>query len=244
MFHNNNPEPADAQRNAPQKIAENGKEAQSLWVPTDSVGLYTLVLALFTALLVGVSGLQGWFLLRADKTALKAANAAELNAEALISVERAQLFVIVRHSNLFDVLRGPRFYRETESMNGAFIPRAELEFVIRNTGRTAAILQDVSYQFVQADAETTMWQYSYRDTIVNAVIEGGNETSPATPCVMEETLTLGDGIAIIDGERPLYFYGFVIFRDTFKNRHQYFWRHEYRGNRFVLVHEEERPAEM
>jgi hypothetical protein len=176
--------------------------------------------------------------------ARETAEAAKLNANALISAERAQLFVIVQHSNLFDVLRGPRFYRETESMNGAFIPRAELEFVIRNTGRTAAILQDVSYQLVQADAETTMWQYSYRDTIVNAVIEGENETSPATPCVMENQLTLDDGIAVIDGERPLYFYGFVIFRDTFKNRHQYFWRHEYRGNRFVLVHEEEQPAQI
>jgi hypothetical protein len=56
-------------------------EVQSLWVPTDSVGLYTLVLAAFTALLVVVSGIQGYFLLRADKTARIAANAAQLSAE-------------------------------------------------------------------------------------------------------------------------------------------------------------------
>jgi hypothetical protein len=54
---------------------------------TDSVGLYTLVLAVFTGLLVGVSGVQGYFLLRADKTARIAANAAALSAKAAIAIE-------------------------------------------------------------------------------------------------------------------------------------------------------------
>jgi hypothetical protein len=67
------------------KINENGDNVQSLWVPIDSVGLYTLVLAVFTGLLVGVSGVQGYFLLRADKTARIAANAADLSARAAIA---------------------------------------------------------------------------------------------------------------------------------------------------------------
>jgi hypothetical protein len=62
-------------------------EAQSLWVPVDSVGLYTLVLAVFTGLLVGVSGVQGYFLLRADRTARIAANAAKRQADAAIGIE-------------------------------------------------------------------------------------------------------------------------------------------------------------
>jgi hypothetical protein len=69
-----------------QKIAEHSAKTESLWVPTDSVGLYTLVLAVFTGLLVGVSGIQGYFLLRADKTARIAANAADLNARASIAL--------------------------------------------------------------------------------------------------------------------------------------------------------------
>jgi len=173
----------------------------------------------------------------------EAADAAKMNAEALVSAERAHLFVIVQHDNLFDALRAPRFYRETESMRDSAISRPELEFTIKNTGRTAAIIQDVSYQIIQADAGTTLWQYAYRDTIVNAVIEGGNETSPPTPCLMESTWTLADGIAAIDESRPIYFYGFIVFRDTFERRHQYFWRYEYRGRRFVLVHEEEHQVE-
>jgi len=225
---------------------ENSKEKND-----EALARYTLWLVVFTGILalatVGLGIATVGLYATGEKqigVALKAANAAELNAEALISAERAQLFVIVKRTNLFDALMGTRFYRETESMRGSRIPRPELEFTIKNTGRTAAIMQDVSYQIIQADPDTTMWQYAYQDTIVNSVIEGGDETAPPTPCMMDVNWTLGDGIAATDGDRPVYFYGFIVFRDAFKRRHQYFWRHEYRDNRFVLVHEEEQPAQI
>jgi hypothetical protein len=72
---------------AAQEEHKNNEQAQSLWVPTDSVGLYTLVLAAFTFLLVVVSTAQGFFLLRSDKTARIAANAAALSAKAAIAIE-------------------------------------------------------------------------------------------------------------------------------------------------------------
>jgi hypothetical protein len=45
------------------------------------IAYYTKWLALFTGALVAVSGIQGYFLLRADRTARIAANAAQLSAE-------------------------------------------------------------------------------------------------------------------------------------------------------------------
>jgi uncharacterized membrane protein len=83
----NGKETAASQQQAADKKIENHTETQSLWVPTDSVGLYTLVLAVFTGLLAIVSGVQGVFLLRADKTARIAANAADLSAKAAIAVQ-------------------------------------------------------------------------------------------------------------------------------------------------------------
>src|SRR5271163_158609 len=62
-----NPEQSAADQIAKEKVAEHNTKIESLWVPTDSVGLYTLVLAVFTGLLVAVSAGQGYFLLRADK---------------------------------------------------------------------------------------------------------------------------------------------------------------------------------
>jgi hypothetical protein len=240
------PQRAEQQAATNQRTNDEGysrHEAKSLWIPEDATGFFTLWIAAFT----GILAISTIFLWRATRDAAivgrAAADAALLNAEALVSAERAQLFVIVQSNNLHNVLMGARFYRDTESMHNSTIPRPELEFTIKNTGRTAAIMQDVSYQLIQADAETTFWEYAYQDTIVNAVIEGGNETSPPTPCIFESNLTLADGIAVIDGDRPIYFYGFIIFRDTFKRRYQYFWRYEYRSRRFVLVHEEEQQIE-
>lgn len=53
-----------------------GAESQSLWIPIDSVGLYTLVLCVFTAILAIVSIFQGAMLIRANKTAKISADAA------------------------------------------------------------------------------------------------------------------------------------------------------------------------
>jgi hypothetical protein len=58
----------DVEQQAPNKASEHHENAHSLWVPTDSVGLYTLVLAI-------VSAAQGYFLLRADRTARTTAEA-------------------------------------------------------------------------------------------------------------------------------------------------------------------------
>jgi hypothetical protein len=230
---------------AAKKTGFKADECKTFWERTtsDPIALFNLVLA-FSTVGLWVATIS---LYRAGErqiaVARESAEAAKLNAEALISAERAQLFVIVQGNNLFEALRGAMFYRETESMRDSRIPAATLEFTIKNTGRTAAIMQDVSYQIIQADVGTTLWQYSYQDTIVNAVIEGGKETSPSTTCAMESAWTLVDGMAALDGDRPVYFYGFITFRDTFKREYQYFWRYEYRGRRFVLVHEEEHQIE-
>jgi hypothetical protein len=76
------------------------KETQSLWVPVDSVGLYTLVLAIFTGVLASVSIFQGVMLLRADKTANITAESSKISAAATLeqvktfrNIQRAELQV-------------------------------------------------------------------------------------------------------------------------------------------------------
>jgi hypothetical protein len=82
---------AASEQKPPDKAAEHQHETQSLWIPTDSVGLYTLVLAVFTGLLVAVSGFQGYFLLRSDRTARISAEAAKKSADHIPRVERAYI---------------------------------------------------------------------------------------------------------------------------------------------------------
>jgi hypothetical protein len=170
------------------------------------------------------------------------AEAGKLNAQALIEVERAHLFIIIRSDNVHTATRGVRLYGgpNSASMHNAQIMPPELEFVIRNTGRSTAVMRAVSYQLVQANAENTQWDFVFRDTIVNPVVLADSETEPPTACRLQRIWTIRDGSdAVVDETRPLFFFGFVTFSDTFKTDRQYFWRYQYRGNRFVLVDEEE-----
>jgi hypothetical protein len=93
---------AATEQHSTDKKTENNENAQSLWVPVDSVGLYTLVLAVFTGLLTLVSAAQGYFLLRADKTARIAADAANLNAKAAIAIELPIIRIPPGRAALFD----------------------------------------------------------------------------------------------------------------------------------------------
>ncbi len=77
--------------------------AHSLWVPTDPVGLYTLVLAVFTAVLALVSIFQGFILIRSDKTARISAEAAKRSADAAVAAESGRFSIVIEDTN-FDYM--------------------------------------------------------------------------------------------------------------------------------------------
>jgi hypothetical protein len=128
------------------KINTDSDKAQSLWVPTDSVGLYTLVLAVFTGLLVAVSTGQGYFLLRADKTARIAANAAVTQANAIIGAERPYVFFKITKPGLLF------------AQNAIIIPdpdtNGRLHFELINAGRTPAMLEEVKGNYTVIEGIT------------------------------------------------------------------------------------------
>lgn len=92
----------------------------------DRIALYTLWLAILTGGLVFVSGFQGYFLLRTDKTAAKSADAARKSAEHIPRVERAYVF-------LFDEVRHAR---TPNPLGGTIL---EIQFAFKNHGKTPAI---------------------------------------------------------------------------------------------------------
>jgi hypothetical protein len=218
----------------------------------EAIARYNKYLAIFTGILaVAIVGLGlatiGLYLAGEKQIAVakESADAAKLNAQALIEVERAHLFIVVRSDNVHIATRGVRFYGDANSanMHDAQIMPPALEFAIRNTGRSAAIMHAVSYQLVQAMADNIHWDFAFRDTIVNPVLLANSETEPPTPCELRRTWTIRDGIDAVSETRPLSFFGFVTFTDTFKMDRQYFWRYQYQGGRFVLVWEDEQSPQ-
>jgi hypothetical protein len=115
----------------------------------DRIAKYTLWLAILTGALVCVSAFQGYFLLRADKTAriaaeaaLKSAIAAAQSAEAQIAVEGGRLLCLPQDCSFWNQVgsladRWPQ--APVKPLNRIF----DVSFVLKNYGKTPATLIEV-----------------------------------------------------------------------------------------------------
>jgi hypothetical protein len=118
-----------------------GQRFSKIWDRTweDPVAFYTFILSLFTGLLAFVSGIQIYFLIRADQTARIPAEAARLTAEAAVN---AKLPVI--SFDLPDLAKMDGPLPEGTLFVGEDLDGPPTEYVgittisVRNTGQTPA----------------------------------------------------------------------------------------------------------
>lgn len=217
-----------AEQHSTVKVGENHDKVQALWVPTDSVGLYTLVLAAFTGLLVGVSVFQGVMLLRAEKTTRIAANAADLSARAAIAIELPILRVRGSQIELADIDEGTDLNGPYASVLLEGLPRQHSvvsDIEIKNFGRTHAfpIHVDLGFSVGELPKEPAYIQTSRRP--------GGAVIEPNEPTRMEVHfgihLTPEQVLAVQAEETILWLYFSVAYRDFMNTRHDarfcYYW---------------------
>ncbi len=237
-----------------------GQRLSIVWNRTweDPVAFYTFVLSVFTGLLAIVSAFQIFFLIRADKTArrsanaaIEAANAAKRNADALISAERAHLYAVIEGSNLQDSIAPVTMYNFGNRAEGGtwdddtFIStRPAVRFLLKNLGKTPAVVTEIGYQLIQGVEGQRVWEHEIPlATLVRPVIDGSAQ-SEAVDCGLRDSgFNVGAAKAAMDGTRPLYFYGHVAFIDSFNRRYTYFWRYQNMGITFVMVRSEEQPEQ-
>lgn len=209
-------EPGSFDQKAKEKIADYNKP-RSLWVPTDSVGLYTLALSVFTALLVVVSASQGYFLLRADKTARIAANAAAHAAEAQIAIEGGRLICQPTTTTYWDQV-GQWVSRYPNSPDMTLNNRAiGIQFVLKNYGKTPATLREINAVMFKSASPPPHIE------LTTNILDLPNETVVApgfatggfiVPC-RDHFATMADGIAIQSGDQHLWFHGRAVYDDVF-----------------------------
>ncbi len=123
--------------------------------------------------------------------------------------------------------------------DGTVTAKPAVEFTVKNLGKSAAIMSQISYQLIQGAEDQRLWDYAISDVIVDPVIEGGDESKPPTSCQFSSAFCVGDSREALDGDRPLYFYGHISFVDTFNREHTYYWRYRNDRQRFVLVYQNE-----
>jgi hypothetical protein len=205
-----------AEQQAASKVSENGEKTQSLWMPTDSVGLYTLVLAVFTALLVGVSSVQGYFLLRADRTARIAANAADLSARAAVNIELPILAARVSQFGFGNA-------RETVEGNDEVYDYCVAgQLNIANGGRTKASPLQVECGWIFGDQLPFIPIYSFtKHLTLNAILDPEDDEPMhvnISKCVFKTGL--GFRNAVRDGKSKLWFCCRITYLDFMQERHE------------------------
>jgi hypothetical protein len=206
-------------------------EAQSLWIPTDSVVLYTLVLAAFTALLVVVSGWQGYFLLRADKTARIAANAATKSADAAFAAERAIFFIVIEAHNLSQIIANVE--------NGGVLGAGEnfsIKYRFQNYGKTPGIIKALVLDLmINTDPVDPPIQpvtiKEFPEYMIGA--DGSTKEDWFSPTIAPNVLQVQ---AIGRNNARLWFYGRLYYDDVFGNQqvHKFYFRSVRIGSDCIL----------
>ncbi len=74
------------------------------------------------------------------KVARDAADAAKRSADAAIETERGRVFVIMESDNIHDVLKGPRFYTNSPSMDDSILEIPIFRYRLKNYGKTPCVM--------------------------------------------------------------------------------------------------------
>ena len=193
----------------------------------------TVVIAIFTRTL--------WRSTEKMWTATKeSADAAKLNAEALIDADRAHLYPVIKTQNLRPALRAAgSFANSPEADCATATPGPFLEFSFKNLGRAAAIIEEAGWTMVQREVGNKVWDYPW-GVVVDPVVEGRAESAPPCPCILQGKFTIGDAKSAFCGDRPLYFVGFVVFTTSMDRVYEFYWRYANIGSHWRLDHYEER----
>ncbi len=199
---NNNQSAAPLQHTQDGK-PENHEAAQSLWIPTDSVGLYTLVLAALTGLLAVVAGVQGSFMLRADKTARIAANAAKESADvardSLIYTQRAY----VRVANY------PWLWRSDRDRPGKYF--YDITPIVENVGNTQTVDMKINVNSALRDNPLPEdFDFPYVGDSGTSLIGARQSIGASNVVILDDDL-----LAVRDGKKFFYIWGAMTYRDVF-----------------------------
>ena len=189
----------------------------SFWEKTrsDPVAYFTYILAIFTTVLGSVSIIQIGFLIRSDRTARIAANAANLNAQAAIGAE----LPIISLSSI-SLLRE----QSGLAVNVVGYPGKEsaLRIDFKNFGRSPAELICTCIELAVVDKLPSIPAYKTTSPWRPGIFIEPEKTIPTGPIMVKIILLDEEVTAISDETKFLWVFGYLSFRDSIKGKvHSY-----------------------
>ncbi len=172
------------------------------------------LLALFTFFLIIVGIVQGIFLRLTNRGTQKAAEAAALNARAVINAERAQLFISIENENIVSIISTAATAPVPQHMEDGQIPALRLSYAFKNFGKTPAIIRDMKHGVLVAPDLLRVREYESVVDLPAHVLGAGEKTS-SIDVIDLPRLTVRDARSISGAESTFWFYGTLIYDDTF-----------------------------
>lgn len=211
-----------------------GQRLAIIWERTwdDPVAFYTFVLSIFTLLLAIISALQMRFLIRADRTARIAADAAKRSADAArdaadAAKKSAEIIPVTERPFVFVLSTGSDF--RPSFFVGA---KPTIELVFHNYGRTPANLHHLFIGFraldhLPSEADTAVYVGDSDSKFEMEVIIGADASwnAPRTPC--HEKFDQDTALAVTAGRLNFYFWGSFVYRDIFGRNHATYFCRQY-----------------
>jgi hypothetical protein len=212
------------------KSEHKSEECKWFWERTasDPVAFFTFTLTVVTLALGAISIRQFHYLKRSDATARIAAEAARNSANALISAERAHLFVAVDANSIGEIVSTYGRWDKSESMFSQDVETPSVAYSFRNFGKTHAIIKELSNQIIAAAEFPKVAEFTIREVMPDELVIAPGGQSAIMTCLMQDTFNVGGAVNFQKRKVAFWFYGYVVFDDTFGSEHRFEFRFCYR----------------
>ena len=240
------PKPEGPNQHAQKEAApkKDGEEYwKALWKRTtdDPIALYTATLTIFTALLATVSAIQFRYVIRADRTAAIAANAAAESADILRQAEQAVIHVVYHEDTVFEFIRSrlTHFVDDNNAIPGdIFQIWPTLRYSLKNYGQTMGVIRDMRHGMYYGNALPKEPTYQ---TVMNVLKERALEVGGCT----QELECRSQGRYVTRDARGLgranpsafWFFGRVDYSDRFGKTqvHRFLFRYDDKRRRLIYA---------
>jgi hypothetical protein len=167
------------------------------------------------------------------------ANAAKLNAEAVMAAEGAALYPLIGDDNLKAIFGAARRYERTGQDSEPF-PAPAVTFRFKNYGKTPAVLISVMHGLDFFPKPSKLRTMHAEDISFIEVIAPDKETRDMTAALYGSTFTREKAKVVRDGPGQLLFFGQAIFKDFFNRQFLCIWECEGDNGGFRLIRHEQR----
>ncbi len=204
----------DAERDDEQKHRDNEAKLSNSAEQLARFAYGLFLVAIAQLLLFGV---QLWFIRASFRDAKKAAEAAKLNAEAVIDAERARILPSIEQDTA-DAIRSAAKYANSPEKDGITLESSVgLFYGLKNYAKTPAIIRELGHQLVLAPELAKEREHSPKNPLPIEHILGPGEQTPrgTLVCSLDRKITVGEAKEILALKNTLWFYGYVAYDDTF-----------------------------